>query len=504
MMERTISCGWKAETIAAEMSRTVKIVNIAVFCIWISLLALLLYRQHAGGPLERQEALKGTLGKATYWYDIYSGPKKIGFARYTFEWVGDEVIIRHEREVRVKQEDGEKLLNESYRCLSNSNYAIKSFEYSSRYNDKEGIRVAGEVGSDEIVFFLESPEKRKTFRRSIRGKAVYVPTTFIPAIIQQNPSPDSFFIIPMLDMGNLSVNNASVMVEEIRPVKVGTEVVSYYKLRLGNDIFWSNNRGISVKEEYPSGTTLYSQIEAIAKDPQDRVLFDYLSLPYLRSDKIVKDAEDLKLLKVRIKGFPLDPKLYENSLVTLTNDLLNIQKGDAEEIKKKSYSLPSKDHAVSNYLGADEFVLTSHKSVRGNALNMATLEKNDAFRLAKYLNSNLYLTIKTAPLFVLTNSLDTFKSHVGDHLQRTVMFTSFARAAGLPTRLIGGLVYREGYFYFHTWPEVWFGRWIPVDPTLAQFPADVTHIPLKEGTLKDVASMANGFKLLNLEILEVL
>lgn len=82
------------------------------------------------------------------------------------------------------------------------------------------------------------------------------------------------------------------------------------------------------------------------------------------------------------------------------------------------------------------------------------------------------------------------------------MYASFARAAGLPTRLIGGLVYRDGYFYFHTWPEIWFDRWVPVDPTLAQFPADVTHIPLKEGTLKDITSIVNDLKSIHIEILE--
>ncbi|MCL4476510.1 MAG: transglutaminase-like domain-containing protein [Nitrospirae bacterium] len=483
------------------MSRTLKIVNIAVFIIWIALLSLLLYRQYAGTPLGKQEALKG-ISKLTHWYDIYAGPKKVGFARYTFEWVGDEIIIRYEQEVKIKQGDREKFLIESYRCLSNSNYAIKSFEYSSHYKDEKGIKVTGEVDADAVVFFLESPEKRKTFRTSTKGKDIYLSTTFIPAIIQKNPSPHSVFTVPMLDFINLSIDDMRVVVEEIRPMKLGIQVVSYYKMRVGNQIFWSNEKGITVKEEYPGGLTLYSQTEALAKDPTDRILFDSISLPFLRSNKIVKDAESLKLLKVRINGFPLDAGLYDKSLVTLQNDTLFIRKEDPEEFKKKSYLLPCKDQAVRRYLQPDEWVLSDNRTVKGNALNMAAVEKNDAFRLARYLNSNLYFTVKTMPLFVLTNSLDTFASHVGDHLQRTVMFASFARAAGLPVRLVGGLVYRDGYFYFHTWPEAWFGKWIPMDPTLAQFPADVTHIPLREGSVKDITSLVNELKSLDIEVLE--
>jgi transglutaminase-like putative cysteine protease len=146
--------------------------------------------------------------------------------------------------------------------------------------------------------------------------------------------------------------------------------------------------------------------------------------------------------------------------------------------------------------------MSEDKTIRGNALNMATIEKKDAFRLARYLNSNLYFTVKTMPLFTLLNSLETFHERFGDYLQRTVMFASFGRAAGLPVRLVGGLVYRDGYFYFHTWPEVWFGKWIPMEPTLAQFPADVTHIPLKEGTLQEITSMVKEMQSLSIEVLE--
>lgn len=486
------------------MAKTIKTINIVVFIAWIALLSLLLYREYTGTPLEKQEAVKGAIDRVTYWYDIYSGSNKVGFGSYTFQWVGDEIIITYEQEVKIKQGDREKLLVENYRCLSNSSYAIKSFEYSFHYKDEKGIKVTGEVDADTVVFFLESPEKRKTYRTSTKGKAIYLPITFIPAIIQKNPSSRSVFAVQVLDIANLSVNDIRVEVEEIRPVKLGTQVVSYYKIRAGNQIFWSNEKGITIEEEYPGGITYYLQTETIAKDPKDRVLFDYISLPFLRSNKILKDAEKLKLLKVRIKGFPLDRGIYSNSLVTLRNDTLIIQKEDQEEFKKRSYLLPCKDQTVSRYLMADDWVLSDDKTVKGNALNMAAVEKNDAFRLAQYLNANLYSTVKTMPLFVLTDSLDIFKSHFGDYIERSVMFASFGRAVGLPTRLVGGLVYRDGYFYFHTWPEAWLGKWIPMEPTLAQFPADVTHIPLKEGTLKDIISVAEGLKSLNLEILEAL
>lgn len=484
------------------MSRTLKIINLIVFFIWITLITILLYRNYTGTLLEQSQALKGTIDKTTLWYDIYTGPKKIGFASTTYEKVGDEIIIKHEREIKVKKDGHEKLLMEMLKCLSDSYYSLKSFEYTSHFKDEKGIKITGKVDSGDIIFFLESPEKRKVFKTPTEGRNFYVPTTFIPAIVQKNPAPNSVFTIPVLDVVNLSINDVRVVLEEIRPIKAGIQILSLYKFKAGNAIWWCNEKGMIIKEESPSGITLYSQVETIAKNPSDRILFDYTSMPFFKSEKVIPDPEKLKMLKVRIKRLRLDPMLYENSLVTLRNDTLTIGKEDPEEMKKRSYTLPNKYEALSRYLKADEWVLSDHGIIKGNALNMAAIEKNDAFHLARYLNSNLYFTIKVMPMFVLSDSLDIFKSHLGDYMERTVMFASFARAGGLPTRIIGGFVYRDGYFYFHTWPEVWFDKWIPVDPTLAQFPADVTHIPLKDGTLKDITSIVNDLKSINIEILE--
>jgi hypothetical protein len=480
----------------------VKVINIAVFLTWLALLSLLIYREHTGTTLLKPEGLKGAINKATYWYDIYVGPNKIGFANTAIEKVGEEIIIRHEREMKVRKDGKETILFATLKCLCDPSYSIKSFEYASHFKDEKGIKATGQVDHENILFFLESSEKRRTFKTPTKGRDLYLPMTFIPFLVQKNPVPHSVFTLPVLDLNNLSLGDLKVVLEEVKPVKVGTNVLSLYKFRGGNAIWWSNEKGITVKEESPMGFTLYLQVQTFAKDPSDRILFDYTSLPFFKSNEIIQNPENLKKVKVRIKTFSLDPTLYENSLVTLKNDTLTIGKEDVEEIKKRSYRLPYKDGTLDPFRKSDQWVLSDDKNVKGNALNMASIEKNDAFRMARYLNSDLYFSIRTVPMFFLSDAKDIFRSHAGDYLERTVMFASFSRAVGLPTRLMGGLVYRDGYFYFHTWPEVWFDKWIPVDPTLAQFPADVTHIPLKRGTLKEIASILDSLKSIDIKILE--
>ncbi len=484
------------------MSRTVKIINLIAFCTWGVLISFLLYRNYTGEPLGKMQELKGSIDKATYWYDIYAGQRKVGFAGTTYEKVGDEIIIKHKREIKVKKDGHEKLLMETLKCLSDSSYSIKSFEYASHFKDEEGIKVTGEVDSGNIIFFLEYPDKRKTHKISTNGKDFYLSVTLIPALHQNKPAPNTVFQIPMLDLVKLSINDVRVVLEEIRPIKAGIQILSLYKFKAGNAIWWVNEKGITIKEESPSGITLYSQAETIAKDPSDRILFDYTSLPFLKADKTIQNPETLKNFKIKISGYPLNANLYENSTVTLKENTLTIEKIDSRKLQQESYTLPFKQDQFSKYLSPDKWIVSNYKPLQDTGRIYAGSNKNDAFRLTNYLTSYVFRLVKTRPLFVLSDSKSFLDYLSGDYLERTVMFATYARAAGLPTRLAGGLVYLNGYFYFHTWPEVWFGQWVPVDPTLAQFPADVTHIPLKEGALKDITSIVNDLKSIHIEILE--
>jgi transglutaminase-like putative cysteine protease len=87
------------------------------------------------------------------------------------------------------------------------------------------------------------------------------------------------------------------------------------------------------------------------------------------------------------------------------------------------------------------------------------------------------------------------RTKVGDCNEHTALYVAMARAAGIPARIAVGLVFVHGAFYYHAWPEVYVDRttssglWLPVDPTLNQFPADATHIRLTRGGLEKQAAI---------------
>jgi transglutaminase-like putative cysteine protease len=68
----------------------------------------------------------------------------------------------------------------------------------------------------------------------------------------------------------------------------------------------------------------------------------------------------------------------------------------------------------------------------------------------------------------------------GDCSEHALLFVALARAAGVPAREVGGLMYMGDEvkaFGWHAWAEVALdGLWVEVDPTWNQMEPDATHI----------------------------
>jgi len=82
------------------------------------------------------------------------------------------------------------------------------------------------------------------------------------------------------------------------------------------------------------------------------------------------------------------------------------------------------------------------------------------------------------------SALDVLETRAAECQGHAFLFAALARALGIPTRVVNGVVYSEahGGFLYHAWNESWVGDgWVAVDTTFDQLPADATHIKLVYG-----------------------
>jgi transglutaminase-like putative cysteine protease len=128
---------------------------------------------------------------------------------------------------------------------------------------------------------------------------------------------------------------------------------------------------------------------------------------------------------------------------------------------------------------------------------------------AERLVRHVHALVEKRPTISLPSALEVLKTRIGDCNEHTALYVAMARAAGLPARIDVGLVQLRGAFYYHAWPEVWIeespgrGLWLPVDPTLNQFPADVTHVRLARGGLDRQTAIMGLIGRARLDVLEV-
>ena len=103
------------------------------------------------------------------------------------------------------------------------------------------------------------------------------------------------------------------------------------------------------------------------------------------------------------------------------------------------------------------------------------------------------------------SALAALEKKSGNCQSHAKLYTALARASGIPTRFVSGLVSRDGQaFLFHSWAESWLdGRWVAVDPTFDQLPADPTHLALFEGhTVADLAPLVGVIGRISIGVLE--
>jgi len=110
-------------------------------------------------------------------------------------------------------------------------------------------------------------------------------------------------------------------------------------------------------------------------------------------------------------------------------------------------------------------------------------------------------SLRKSVAVTIPSAIQVLESRSGDCNEHTQLFVALARAAGVPARAVAGLTHVGGKFYYHAWPEVFVGKWVAVDPTFGQFPADAAHLRFVYGGLARQAELLRLMGTLRIDVL---
>jgi len=123
-------------------------------------------------------------------------------------------------------------------------------------------------------------------------------------------------------------------------------------------------------------------------------------------------------------------------------------------------------------------------------------------QVARTLTLSVYNMLEKSITFSVPNAVQVLEAQRGDCNEHTVLYVAMARSLGLPARTAVGLVYVDGAFYYHAWPEVWLGDWVAVDPTFGQYPADAAHLRFVSGGLAQQVEIVRLIGNLDIDVLD--
>ena len=421
------------------------------------------------------------------WQGIYGNGKKIGYSHRLRTPTADGFTVETDAQMHLEMMGAPQLVRTNVRAETDRALVLRKFDFhlhsgavefemSGRTDGKELVLESRSLGQKEVRLPMTSPialsetiedfigrEKLET-GRTMRF-SLFDPVTSTAAPVTLSVGPLERVVVPA------GARSAFRVDEEFQG--------SHFRL-------WIEPNGTVVKEEGPLGLTLVREADArSATGGIDRGAGVDLGIAAaIPVNRAIPSPRNVAKLRLRVLDSPAGSSLSFAPRQQSSGDALVVVRDDPKRIR--SYALPATDSRFAEDLRATPFFQADDEHVKRTAVEIVGKEK-DAERVARRLVDWVYQRVEKVPTLSVPNALQVLQERKGDCNEHAVLFAALARAAGLPARMLAGVVYipsendAPGAFYYHAWNEVWLGEWIAVDPTFDQFPADATHVELVEG-----------------------
>jgi hypothetical protein len=474
-----------------------KIIPLFIILFWISTTFLLIYRNAPSSGLDT-EVQSFLPENKQRWMGIYLKNRKIGFVSSTFSEDIDGYSVQETIHMKLNiLGTAQELRNKTTVSLS-PEMKVRSFQF--KLNASQDVEVTGNINHKTLTLVIHT-ENSQTQQEILLDEIPQMPVTIVPYLLKKGLRKGTRINIPVFDPVTLSMQKMRVEVLGKEQITIQKKDREAFKIR--GDInglllyLWIDEQGKALREETPMGFTLVSeQMEDALRIPS--------SLPDV-SDLITQTSvsfnlklpEDVSYLKVRLKGIDFRGLDINNGRQTLKGDVVEIRRDDLPV--SAHVTLPGEDMA--QFLRASPFIQSGDPEIVTLAHTIIGKEKN-SLRTARLLWEWVYENIEKTPSITLPSAVDVLKTRKGDCNEHTVLYTALARSTGLPTKITVGLVYKDGAFYYHAWPEIFIEKWIAIDPTLGQFPASAAHIKLISGDFEKQIMLLKVINNISLEGLE--
>lgn len=458
------------------------LITILVIAAWVYLMSFIVRDHYVPAVVEEAENFALSAAETDDWFLIRIRGAYAGFGRSRQFRKGDNWLLRDDLHLSLNLQGRLKPIRISNRAVVDNNFrlisfslkvgsGIVSFEQSGRMEGRDLILKIPEFqgGGTRRVKLARAP-------RMSRSLGLPVPLTGL----QEGQE----IKVPVFDPLDGHKWDATIKVYERARIPIGGKQVEAWRVRgyfRSVDVtMWIDDEGRLLKGIMPLGiTAVRADKEEIASQLQGvRDLPDMMTLSAVPVEGSIGDPRELKSLKLELlKGADL-PIVSGDGRQKLVGNKLTVH---TETIPESTYTLPNKDPSMERYLMSSRFIRSDSEAVLRIAKQVVG-DETDPVKAARLINQWVFKTLKKVPTPAVPDALTVLQTKQGDCNEHAVLAVSLARALGLPSEIVLGLVYMEDGFYYHAWTRYWTGKgWVTADPLIEQLPVDATHIALMHG-----------------------
>jgi hypothetical protein len=263
----------------------------------------------------------------------------------------------------------------------------------------------------------------------------------------------------------------------------------------------SSAMGFSMqKTEYELARQAQEDARLTSASPIDD---DVILSTAVQSNVDFEDVAQHDELRFRLTGVDLSGFQLDGGRQSLRGDTLVIRREDWDAISP-GYRLPYAFMDLREALEPEPLIQSDDPRIVRRARQVTGRRSQwsqDPKQVARQLTTSVYGMLEKSITFSVPNAVQVLETLQGDCNEHTVLYVAMARALGLPARTAVGLVYVNGAFFYHAWPEVWLGEWVAVDPTFGQYPADASHIRFVIGGLAQQVEIVRLIGNLDIEVI---
>jgi transglutaminase-like putative cysteine protease len=237
--------------------------------------------------------------------------------------------------------------------------------------------------------------------------------------------------------------------------------------------------------------------------PASAIDGDVILSTAVRSNVDLADVEEYEELRFRLTGVDLAGFQLDGGRQTLRGDTLIVRREDWDAVRP-GYELPYSFMDLREALEPEPLIQSDDERIIRSARQITDRRmvwRQDPKDVARQLTTSVFDMLEKRVTFSVPNAVQVLETLQGDCNEHTVLYVALARSLGLPARTAVGLVYLNGSFFYHAWPEVWLGEWVAVDPTFGQYPADAAHIRFVIGGLAQQIEIVRLIGNLDIEVL---